>query len=355
MARPFVSVLIDTYNQEHFIDAAIQSVLAQEFPASQREILVVDDGSTDKTPEILKKYESQVRVLRKENGGQASAFNFAIPQCRGEIVSFLDGDDWWAQGKLTRVVEALNASPGVGIVGHGVIYVLRDGRQLVESLRNNFQFQANSMEGAMLLRRRESFLGTSRMTIRADLLRRIGRVPQEIQIQADEYLFTLACVLMAVQILPETLTFYRMHDQNIFELASHDQRKLRHKQKSLAILDKTLLHRLHELGIDPQVSKAILAYTHNTAEQLRLALDGGWPWETVTTEWQLYRVLHPDAPLSYRMFKCMTLFAALITTPRSYYRAQRWLSQNTFYRRARKLLLPVPEMQHLQKDLRPRA
>lgn len=355
MARPFVSVLIDTYNHEHFIDAAIQSVLAQEFSASQREILVVDDGSTDKTPNILKKYEPQIRVLRKENGGQASAFNFAIPQCRGEIVSFLDGDDWCAQGKLTRVVDALNANPSVGIVGHGVIYVQRDGRQLAETLRNNFQFQANSMAGALLFRRRGSFLGTSRMTIRADLLRRIGPVPEEIQIQADEYLFTLACVLMAVEILPDTLTFYRMHDQNRFEFAAYDQIKLRHKQKSLAVLDTALLQKLHKLGTDPQVSRAILAYTHNTAEQLRLALDGGWPWETVTTEWQLYRVVHPDAPLPYRVFKYITLFAALIMAPRAYYRTQRWLSQSEFYRRARKRLLPVPEAQHLQKDWRPRS
>src|SRR5271157_575890 len=243
MARPFVSVLIDTYNHERFVEQAIASVLEQDFPASDREILVVDDGSQDRTPEIIAKFASQVRLIRKTNGGQASAFNTGIPQCQGEIVAFLDGDDWWEQGKLTRVVEAMNANRNVGIVGHGIINVLRDGRQQAETLRENFQFQANSMAGAMLFRRRGAFLGTSRMTIRADLLRRIGPVPEEIQIQADEYLFTLASVLMAVEILPDALTFYRMHDQNRFQLAAYDQMKLRHKQKSLAALDRTLLHR----------------------------------------------------------------------------------------------------------------
>lgn len=354
MARPYVSVLIDTYNHERFIDAAIQSVLEQDFPSSQREILVVDDGSSDNTPKILKKYEPQIRVLRKENGGQASAFNFAIPQCRGEIVSFLDGDDWWTQGKLTRVVDAMKANPNVGIVGHGIINVRRDGLRQAETLRENFQFQANSMAGALLFRRRGAFLGTSRMTIRADLLRRIGPVPEEIQIQADEYLFTLACVLMDAVILPDALTFYRMHDQNRFQLAGYDEMKVRHIQKSLAVLDRTLLQKVLEFGTDLQVSRALLAYTHNAAEQLRLALDGGWPWETVATEWQLYRVVHPDAPFSHRLFKYMTLLAALVTAPRTYYRAQRWLSQNAFYRWARERLLPVPEMQHLQKEWRPR-
>ena len=353
MARPFISVLIDTYNHEQFIEQAIASVLGQDFPASEREILVVDDGSTDKTPDILKKYEPRIRVLRKENGGQASAFNFAIPFCRGEIVSFLDGDDWWAPDKLTRVADAMNANPEVGIVGHGIVNVQRDGLQLSETLREDFQFQVNSVAGAQLFRRRGAFLGTSRMTIRAELLRRIGPVPEEIKIQADEYLFTLACVLMVAEILPGALTFYRMHDQNRFQLARFDPATLRHKQESLAALDTTLMQKLGEFGIAPPVSKAALAYTHNNAEQLRLALDGGWPWETVATEWRLYGVAHPEAPLAQRMFKYVTLAAALFAPPRSYYRAQRWLSKNPFYLRARKRLLPVPEMPHLQKDWRP--
>src|SRR5580693_625738 len=84
MAKPFVSDLIDTYNHERFIEDAIVSVLEQDLPASDREILVVDDGSTDRTQEIVKKFEPRVRLLRKANGGQASAFNAGIPECEGE-------------------------------------------------------------------------------------------------------------------------------------------------------------------------------------------------------------------------------------------------------------------------------
>jgi glycosyltransferase involved in cell wall biosynthesis len=94
MGKPLVTVLIDTYNHERFIEEAIVSVLAQDFPASDTEILVVDDGSTDRTPDIVRKFEPRVRLLRKENGGQASAFNAGIPEATGEIVAFLDGDDW---------------------------------------------------------------------------------------------------------------------------------------------------------------------------------------------------------------------------------------------------------------------
>ena len=105
MSKPYVSVLIDTYNHERLIAQAIMSVLEQDMLTAKVEIVVVDDGSTDRTPEIVSGFEPRVRLIRKTNGGQASAFNTGIPECHGDIVAFLDGDDWWAPQKLRRVVE----------------------------------------------------------------------------------------------------------------------------------------------------------------------------------------------------------------------------------------------------------
>ena len=350
MPRSFVSVLIDTYNHERFIEQAIVSVLEQDFPAAEREIIVVDDGSTDRTPEIVKKFEPRVRFLRKENGGQASAFNAGIPECRGEIVAFLDGDDWWAPQKLTRVAQAMNADASVGIVGHGIVNVQRDGRERAEVLREGFHFQANTIDGALLFRRRGAFLGTSRMAIRAAILARIGPVPETIEIQADEYLFTLAAVFMGAQILPEALTYYRLHEGNSFQLAGHDAQKLRHKQKSLAILAKSLSRQLEIIGVEPEVCRTVVEYTQASADQLRLVLDGGRPWETVKTEWTIYDILHPKAPFSHRAFKMLILFGALFVTPKRFYSLQRTLAQSGFYKHARARWLPVPEMEHIQKD-----
>ena len=91
MAKPFVSVLIDTYNHERFIEQAIVSVLEQDFPASDREIIVVDDGSTDRTAEIVRKFEPRVRLLCKVNGGQASAFKWAFRNARARSSLFSMG------------------------------------------------------------------------------------------------------------------------------------------------------------------------------------------------------------------------------------------------------------------------
>ena len=355
MARSFVSVLIDTYNHERFIEQAIVSVLEQDFPPEDREIIVVDDGSTDRTPEIVKQFEPRVRLLRKENGGQASAFNAGIPECKGEIVAFLDSDDWWAPQKLKRVAQAMAANPEVGIVGHGIVNVQRDGREQVETLREGFQFQASTTGGALLFRRRCAFLGTSRMTVRADLLRQIGPVPEAIEIQADEYLFTLAAVLACAQILPEALTYYRLHEANSFQLAGNDPQRTRRKQKSLAMLAGSLMQQLTKLGIDPQVCRTVTEYTQASADQLRLGLDGGWPWETAKTEWKIYEILHPEAPISHRVFKLAILLAALVTTPKNYYKVQKTLAQSGLYQRARARWLPVPKMEHIQKDWHARS
>jgi glycosyltransferase involved in cell wall biosynthesis len=355
MARPFISVLIDTYNHERFIEQAITSVLEQDVAEAEREIIIVDDGSTDRTPDLVRKFEPRVRLIRKTNGGQASAFNAGIPECRGEIIAFLDGDDWWARNKLARVAEAMTGDLSVGIVGHGIVTVQSDGSEQAETLCEGFRFRANSMDGARLFRRRGAFLGTSRMTIRSALVRRIGKVPEAIEIQADEYLFTLAAVLENAQILPDVLTYYRLHDSNRFQLTSFDPKRLKRKQNALAILARSMAQRLEDLGIEPQVRRGIIELTESTADQIRLMTEGGWPWETLKTEWKIYRILHPDASLSHRTFKLLTLLAALGTAPKSFYRVQRALAKSGLYLRARQRLLPIPEMRHIQKSWKTRA
>jgi glycosyltransferase involved in cell wall biosynthesis len=333
MPKPFVTVLIDTFNHERFIEEALVSVLEQGYPSEDAEVVVVDDGSTDRTPEIVAKLAPRVRLIRKANGGQASAFNAAIPEARGEIVAFLDGDDWWAPGKLKSVAEAMAADASLGIVGHGIILVHRDGRQQTEVLREGFRFRANTPEGARLFRLRQSLMGTSRMTIRADLLRRIGPVPSALRIQADAYLFTLAAVLAEAHILPEALTYYRYHDENGFQLAATDPARLRNKQISLDTLAKSLAAQLEDHGIDRAVARLITSPVQAEADQIRLVLDGGSPLETFCTEWTLYDIHHPSATTVQRFAKRLALVPALFLPPRAYYNFRNRAVKNPIYRR----------------------
>jgi glycosyltransferase involved in cell wall biosynthesis len=348
MTEPLVTVLIDTYNHERFIEEAIASVLTQDFPSAETEILVVDDGSTDRTPEIVRKFEPRVRLLRKANGGQASAFNAGIPEAHGEIVSFLDGDDWWAPSKLSRVMETITADRALGIVGNGIVMVQLDGSMQSEVLRENFRFQANTVEGARLFRLRKSFMGTSRMTIRRDLLRKIGTVPEILRVEADEYLFTLAAVLMGAEILPDAVTYYRYHDANGFQMSAPDPARLRKKQIVLDSLAKLLAGEMNRYGIDPRCTKMISEIVQVEADQIRLILGEGTSAETFRTEWKIYEVLCPTATLAHRIFKRLSLAPSLLMPPKTFYEMRSRLVASPFYRAARAQILPNPARPHVE-------
>jgi glycosyltransferase involved in cell wall biosynthesis len=349
MSRPYVTALIDTFNHARFIERAVTSVLEQDFPPSEMELLVVDDGSSDGTPEILAPFAPRLRLLRKPNGGQASAFNFAIPEARGEIIAFLDGDDWWAPEKLARVSEAMRADPQLGLVGHGFTEVRPDGGSRTELLREGFHFRANTVAGARLFRMRKNFLGTSRMTLRAGMARRFLPVPEDLIIEADEYLFTLAAVASSLLILPEYLAFYRIHDSNMFQAVDFTPQGLRRKKEVLASLAAALRRELVRQDLQPGVMETVMESTQADADQLRLLLDGGWPWETLRTEWRLFRLNCEKPTIPHQIFKLATLAPSLLLPPRAYYAAWRRVVRNRFYLSARRKWLPVPARSHVRR------
>lgn len=115
---PAVSVVIAAYNEEQYIAEAVESVLAQTF--RDFEVIVVDDGSTDRTPEIVRAYAQEqhaqeqhvrVRYLHQPNSGQPAARNRGIRAARGRYVAFLDADDLWLPAKLERQMQLLRSSP----------------------------------------------------------------------------------------------------------------------------------------------------------------------------------------------------------------------------------------------------
>jgi glycosyltransferase involved in cell wall biosynthesis len=352
MTRPYISVLVDTYNHERFIEEALVSVLEQDVADTEREVIVVDDGSTDRTAEIVGKFAPRVRLIRKENGGQASAFNAGIPECAGEVVAFLDGDDWWARGKLGAVADALAADSAVGLVGHGITQVFADGRRETELVRDTPRFRINSREGAEAFRLRKSFLGTSRMTYRARVLRQLGPVPETLRFQADEYLFTLAGLFADVLILREPLTFYRLHDANLFQFSNGNVEAVRRKGQVLAALAHALREELRRRAVAREITEIIVDWVKNEADQLLLTADGGMPWKTVQTELQSYRVTHKSASIAHWIFKCATLLPACVLPPKIYYSWKRQFAMNGLYRRTREKWLPYLQPGHVDRDRR---
>lgn len=111
--KPRVSVLIPTYNYGAFLPAALESVFAQTY--TDYEVIVLDDGSTDDTAEIVAGYP-QVRYIYQEKAGIAAARNRLLEEAQGEFVAFLDADDLWAADKLEKQLHYLNAHPDCCLV-----------------------------------------------------------------------------------------------------------------------------------------------------------------------------------------------------------------------------------------------
>jgi glycosyltransferase involved in cell wall biosynthesis len=216
MNAPLVTVLIDTYNYGQYVEEAVESALAQEFPREQREILVVDDGSTDDTAERLKKYGNAIRYLRKSNGGQASAFNFGFAEARGEIIATLDADDLWMPQRLQRVCETFEKHPDAGMVYHRT-HMWRGGEEM--QVDSHFSEVSGRVPESCVSLLRYSMVATSCLAFRRSALNKLLPVPEALRSQADAYLTALIIFVAPVTALPEFLAKYRLHGANLFYIS----------------------------------------------------------------------------------------------------------------------------------------
>jgi|HubBroStandDraft_4_1064222.scaffolds.fasta_scaffold142269_2 glycosyltransferase involved in cell wall biosynthesis len=342
MVKPFLSVLIDTYNHERFIEQAILSVLAQDVAEGEREIIVVDDGSSDRTPEIVRRFEPRVRLIRKTNGGQASAFNVGIPECSGVGIAFLDGDDWWAPGKLRTVADLFAKDVAVGLIGHGIVESFENGVERIVAPEKAERFRLDSLAAARTFRLRKTYLGTSRMALRASVAREILPAPMSLVIEADEYLFTMAGAVSDVVILREALCHYRLHSESLYLAAGSSKSALRRKQAVHEALAEALRRELKARDVLQDAVDCVTEIVQLEGDQIRLMLDGGAPWETVRTENRIYEILHRNAPQTHRMFRALTMVPAFFLPPRWFYRTRSWVSSHRWFGEFRRKYLPMP-------------
>jgi glycosyltransferase involved in cell wall biosynthesis len=113
MSAPLITCVVPVYNGERFLAETIESILAQTHQPI--EVIVVDDGSTDGTPEVTASFGNAVRCVRQANAGLAAARNTGIEHARGEFVAFLDADDLWHPEKLARQMTRFQARPDLDL------------------------------------------------------------------------------------------------------------------------------------------------------------------------------------------------------------------------------------------------
>jgi glycosyltransferase involved in cell wall biosynthesis len=207
---PLVSVVIAAYNSGRFVGQAVKSVLAQTYRPF--EIVVVDDGSTDDTAEVLAGFGGGLRYVRQENGGPAAARNRGIGEASGELVAFLDADDEWHAEKLSRQWEALAASPRAGLVHTDVWYW--DQTQGSRYRRTGARAESQGDCYPRFFWRNPVTLST--VLLRRDCLRRVGGFDESIRRpSAEDYdLWLRIARHYPLAYLNEPLVTYRLHGAN---------------------------------------------------------------------------------------------------------------------------------------------
>jgi hypothetical protein len=198
------------------------------------------------------------------------------------------------------------------------------------------------VSAANFFRLSRCYFGTSRLALRAEVARQILPVPEALVFEADEYLFTMAAVLARLALLPEALTHYRVHAGNLYLQAGASQAGERRKARVIAELAGALRLSLPRTGAPQAAVDALLEIVDAEAAQLRLKLDGGWPWETFQTERTIYRVQHSDAPARSKALRMLSMVPALALPPRWFYGGRQWPGTQNWYKRARATTVPVP-------------
>lgn len=214
-ADPQVTVLIDTYNSGHLIDRAIESALAQTYPASRIEILIVDDGSTDCTAEVVQRYADRVRYIAKQNGGQASALNTGFRQAQGEIICLLDGDDVFYPDKVRLVVDAFRRNARVGIVYNEFEVIDLAGNKLQKPYRP--VYLSGNLESRTLLGYGAFGWPSVAISLRKSVIGDLQIPEEDFRLYTDYFLLSIVPLVTEVGLIETPLSAWVLHgDNNIF-------------------------------------------------------------------------------------------------------------------------------------------
>ena len=192
MTKPKISVIIPVYNGERFLVQTIDSVISQTY--SPLEIIVVDDGSTDSSKDILKSFGSKIDVISKINGGVSSARNRGIQQARGDWIAFIDADDFWDPKKLELEVLAISNYPESVVVYTGFRNWLPDvnGQYVVPNPLGISKDPVDEMFDSGWIYHRQlltNWVLTSTAMVRRTALERSGLFDEEFPVGEDWDLF----------------------------------------------------------------------------------------------------------------------------------------------------------------------
>jgi glycosyltransferase involved in cell wall biosynthesis len=319
---PSVDVVVTNHNYARFLPEAIESACAQTHPDVH--VVVVDDGSTDGSREVLKRFSERVEVVLKEQGGQASALNAGLERCRGEVLLVLDADDRLRPQAAEQVAAALAADAGLSKVQFPMAIVDADGRP-TGAVKPGGHLQAPTGDQ----RRAElafpfdlPWLPGGGTGFRTEAVRRILPIPagDYPRSGADWYLVHLTALLGEAALLEEVCAEYRIHGGNAYEL-DRDDIDLDHVRESILFAGATtrsletlafelglshprpilsyadLANRLISLKLEPErhpvAADRPFSLLAKATRAVRRRFDVSWPMKVLLGAWFALEALAP--------------------------------------------------------------
>lgn len=211
---PTVSVVIPTYNRAHYLLDSIDSVLAQGFPGT--EIVIIDDGSTDNTTEVLAKYGRSIRAFRQENAGFAAARIRGVQESRSDLIAWHDSDDVMLAGRLHAQVSFLCEHPEVAAVTGNLMVQGREGSDYLASAGVEFDGRPWVVfrDGFQALLAR-NFMADPASMVRKDRLWEIGGYDLTLRSSADWDLWLRMVRRWSLACMALPCTWVRKHEGNL--------------------------------------------------------------------------------------------------------------------------------------------
>ncbi len=213
-AKPLITAVVNNYNYARYLHNAIGSVMRQTY--DRIELIVVDDGSTDHSREIIASYGDKLMPILTENGGQAHAVNLAAEAANGEYVAFLDSDDFWVPTKIEKMVELARSRPDAGLLYHRYLNTNIYGDPMAApeppvllppKFRTGYLRSGGSYWHSVM----------STLMLKRDLLRKIVPIPTYANREgADSVLEHCGILLSRVAAHPEVLAYRRIHGGNLY-------------------------------------------------------------------------------------------------------------------------------------------
>ena len=224
---PKVSVIIPVYNSAKYIQTALKSVFNQTY--TNYEIIIIDDGSTDDTREQLKPYQDKIRYFYQENQGSAAARNLGIKLAKGELIAFLDSDDYWLLSeKLEKQVSCFQENPSLGCINTGWRIVDGEGKH-IKTVQPWHKAPKLDLETWL----KKKCVRTSAMVFRREWLEKVGGFDEELRQSHDvDLILRLSLAGCETDWLKEETVCYRQHEENT------TKNSLKQAKYVQAVLDK---------------------------------------------------------------------------------------------------------------------